>query len=82
MGEFERAVSALPAPIQRRMVEELGLLLNQLLAARERQTFGLCRECRYFARHHPEGAPHRCLLLEEVLSERDSDLICFEQSAA
>lgn len=64
------------------MAGDLELLLTQHLLARRRQPFGLCKDCRYFARHHPEGAPHRCLLLEEALAESDSELICFEQVAA
>ena len=82
MGEFEKAVSVLPAPVRKRMSEDLARLLDGLLAARRRQPFGQCSDCRYFARNHPEGAPHRCLLLDELLSESDSGSICFEQTAA
>jgi len=82
IAEVEAAVAALPAATRRRMAGDLERLLARSLAARDRQAFGICRDCRYFARNHPEGGPHRCLLLKEPLSEPDSDLICAEQIVA
>ena len=57
----------------------LESMLRVRLAARHRQPFGMCRDCRYFARRHAAGAPHYCLLLKEPLAEEESLAICHEQ---
>lgn len=49
------------------------------LGAQDRQPFGQCSDCRYFAQRHADGAPHYCQLLEEELVESDAFAICFEQ---
>jgi len=79
---IEEASATMPERVRRRLAADLNSLLGHSLAVRGRQPFGLCRECRYFARNHPDGGPHRCLLLEEPLSNPDSGLICLEQTAA
>ena len=53
--------------------------LHKRLEAQDRQPFGQCRECVYFAQRHPEGKPHYCRLLKEQLGKLDADAICFEQ---
>lgn len=60
----------------------LGALLSARLTDRDRQPFGQCRDCRYFAQRHPDGDPHYCQLLKETLAESDSHAICFEQRPA
>jgi len=57
----------------------LQTLLSARLAAQDRQPFGQCRDCRYFARRHPDGGPHFCQLLKEPLAKSEADAICFEQ---
>ncbi len=44
--------------------------------------FGACFDCRYFRRNArpDERAPHHCALLNEALSQRDSEAICVEQA--
>ena len=77
------ATSKVLADLSRSRRRQLAGTLEEILSARlvlqERQPFGQCRDCRYFARQHPEGAPHFCQLLEEQLSAGDADSICFEQ---
>ena len=58
----------------------LETLLSARLAAQDRQPFGQCQDCRYFARRHPDGDPHYCQLLKEPLAESEADAICFEQT--
>ncbi len=45
------------------------------------RAFGACHTCRHFQRNYtPTGrAPHHCALLDEPLSEGDSNAICCEQ---
>lgn len=57
----------------------LATLLSARLSAQDRQPFGQCRDCRYFARRHPDGNPHFCQLLKESLVEPEANAICFEQ---
>ncbi len=61
------------------LASTLEVFLSARLAAQERQPFGQCQDCRYFALRHPHGAPHYCQLLEEKLAERDALTICIEQ---
>lgn len=82
MLELEAAAAQLASPARRKLTQSLEQLLSRRLAARDRRAFGVCRECRYFARHHPQGAPHRCQLLEETLTEPDASFICYEQVAS
>lgn len=64
------------------LARSLEAILSARLAAQERQPFGQCRDCQYFAPQHAEGAPHYCLLLDEKLSAGDADSICYEQQPA
>lgn len=76
------AISQLDSMSAQQLVTSLEALLTARLAARGRQPFGQCRDCRYFARQHPEGGPHYCKLLNEKLAQSDIDAICFEQLPA
>ncbi|ANO52125.1 MarR family winged helix-turn-helix transcriptional regulator [Woeseia oceani] len=73
------AVQALDATAQPGLAKGLEALLAARLNAQARQPFGQCRDCRYFAKQHPDGGPHYCLLLEAKLAESESQAICFEQ---
>ncbi len=64
---------------QRALQMGLGSLLSTRLEAKDRQPFGQCYDCQYFAREHPKGDPHYCQLLEEKLASDDAESICFEQ---
>lgn len=73
------AINALSRPAQQAMGKNLESLLLARLAAKDRQPFGQCHDCRYFARLHPEGDPHYCQLLQEKLAREDAEAICYEQ---
>jgi DNA-binding MarR family transcriptional regulator len=73
------AARPLSARQQESLADALQSVLRARLAARQRRPFGLCRDCRHFARRHANGAPHYCLLLEEPLTEGESAAICHEQ---
>ncbi len=60
----------------------LESILSARLDERQRKPFGQCRDCRYFARRHPGGAPHYCGLLDEPLAQEEQNLICHEQQPA
>lgn len=74
------AISELDGSAQRALNKNLQAFLTLRLTARDRQPFGQCRDCRYFARQHPEGAPHYCQLLDEKLAQAEAQAICYEQS--
>lgn len=76
------AIAALPRDAQESLGSALSQLLIGRLVAQARQPFGQCRDCRFFAREHPEGRPHFCQLLKEQLSVDDSRDICVEQEPA
>lgn len=73
------AIEQLGTKTQSALDAGLGALLSARLATQERQPFGQCRDCRYFARRHPDGEPHYCQLLKETIAESEADSICFEQ---
>ena len=64
------------------LAQGLEALLTETLRRREGRPFGVCKSCRFFRANDPEGAPHRCALLEVPLSTDDSERICVEQEAA
>ena len=78
---LETATALLELPERTRHLLGKGLetLLAVRLDAQDRQPFGECRDCLYFARRHPEGKPHYCRLLKEQLSNGDAGKVCFEQ---
>ena len=75
-------LESLPKRTQRELASGLSEFLSRRLDAQQRQPFGQCSECRYFARRYPEGNPHYCQLLNEQLNAADSKAICFEQRPA
>ncbi|MCC6947484.1 MAG: winged helix-turn-helix transcriptional regulator [Bradyrhizobiaceae bacterium] len=72
------------AGCDRRVRAAAADVLADMLAALQRANglvpFGVCRTCRHFRPHAPNGAPHWCALLDERLSEADSRSICVEHS--
>jgi len=73
------AIEALDNSAQQSLNRNLESLLLARLTAKNRQPFGQCHDCRYFARLHPEGTPHYCQLLQEKLTREDGQAICYEQ---
>ncbi|RED15149.1 MarR family winged helix-turn-helix transcriptional regulator [Parasphingopyxis lamellibrachiae] len=78
--EMQDCIDALPAGDRNSMETALENLLRDMLKNRLGRPFGICRSCRYFRRDHETGAPHLCSLLDEPLSNDDSNLICIEQT--
>lgn len=76
------ALADLSESRQLQLARSLEAILSARLAAQDRQPFGQCRDCEYFAPRHKDGAPHFCRLLEEQLSASDADSICYEQRPA
>lgn len=76
------AVSALSAGQQSGLESGLEALLAEALRLRAGRPFGACRTCRYFQADAPDGAPHRCGLLDVTLSDDDSTRICVEHEPA
>lgn len=81
LGVTVAAVSTLGRSAQQALNKNLEALLALRLTAQDRQPFGQCQDCRYFARQHPEGGPHYCQLLQEKLARTDARAICYEQLA-
>lgn len=79
LGLTVAAVADLSEPTRQHLSAGLETLLTARLAAQGRLPFGMCRDCTYYARHHKDGDPHYCLLLNEKLAEADSQAICYEQ---
>lgn len=74
------SLARIPAKQRKAMEADLRDLLTETLDERQGRPFGVCRTCRYFQRRSPDGAPHRCGLLEVPLSAADSELICVEHA--
>lgn len=79
VGAILQTASALTAREKNDLEQSLQTLLTETLKARNGRPFGACRTCRFFKANHPEGAPHRCGLLDIKLSAEDSQKICVEQ---
>lgn len=82
--DFAARIDACAGPGTRRLRDQLRAILAGVVAANQGRAFGACGACRYFRRRaHPGAAqPHHCALLDEPLSDADSDMICVEQQAA
>lgn len=65
------------------LVEVLASALRSAIARNGGRAFGVCHTCRYFRRDATKTlpAPHHCALLDEPLSDADSQAICAEQQA-
>ena len=82
LAQTVEATRTLSGPQRAELARGLESILSSRLDARQRKPFGQCRDCRYFARRHPGGAPHYCRLLDEPLAAEEQDLICHEQQPA
>jgi len=74
-----QAIEQLSRTTQQSLGKGLEGLLTSRLTARNRQPFGQCGDCRYFAYQHVDGGPHYCQLLQEKLAKADARKICYEQ---
>ena len=82
LNRWQADLAVLPAAERKLLEAALERLLQAALHSRQREPFGFCKDCVYFARHHESGEPHFCRLLEAPLSDGDSQLICREQTPA
>lgn len=66
------------------LLTALRAVLLATITRNEGRAFGVCNTCRHFLRNARSGtaAPHQCGLLDEPLSDADSEAICQEQEAA
>lgn len=79
---LSQATSVLSEADRTALSAGLQALLTETLDRRGGRPFGVCRTCRFFRPDDPDGAPHRCALLEAPLTAEDSGQICVEQEAA
>ena len=66
------------------LADTLRAVLHRAVARNDGKAFGACHTCRHFLRDAAASSrtPHRCGLLDEPLSEADSQAICMEQELA
>ena len=65
------------------VVETLRAVLQAMIARNGGRAFGACYSCRHFRKGGGSARqPHHCALLDEPLSETDSQAICVEQEPA
>lgn len=78
--DIDRALGAEAADLR----DGLRRILRQAIARNDGKAFGLCAGCRHFRSNvRPSSRqPHHCALLDEPLSEADSNAICVEQEDA
>ncbi len=79
LDETVSAIDQLAKTSQQGLTKGLEAILTTRLSAQDRQPFGQCRDCCYFANRHADGDPHFCQLLDEKLAENDALAICVEQ---
>ncbi len=80
--ELSKNARALP-PRDAEVAERvLATILGTMQREHGYMPFGICYGCRHFQRNAKQGNPHRCGLLNEKLSESDSNAICAEHVAA
>jgi DNA-binding MarR family transcriptional regulator len=63
-------------------VEVLRDALRRALQRNDSRPFGVCQSCRYFRKNASGRGKHHCALIDEPLSEKESELICSEQQPA
>ncbi len=77
---LQRAASHLDGDQQAVLEIALQRILEERLVATAGKTFGICRTCRFFEAHSPDGDPHRCALLKVSLGVPDAAQICAEHT--
>jgi len=79
LDDTVEAIDQLTDSAQQSLARSLKAMLSHRLDAQQRQPFGQCHACQYFAKKHADGGPHYCQLLEEPLNRKDALAICVEQ---
>jgi DNA-binding MarR family transcriptional regulator len=84
-AQLAAAIQGLGGKTRRRLARGVRELLSQEVVRGGLASFGLCATCRFFREKGRDGdprGPHFCMLLEQPLSEPDSQKICVEHEAA
>lgn len=76
--DIDAATASRPAALR----EALHATLKAAIDRNEGRAFGACRTCVHFRRAQSGKWPYHCALLNEPLSESDSNAICAEQEPA
>jgi DNA-binding MarR family transcriptional regulator len=82
---FSDAAATLATQAQNDLSAGLEAFLGHMQRRNGRRPFGQCSRCRFFrcqGAAGQSGGPHRCALLDAVLSDADGALICIEQEEA
>lgn len=75
VGSIDPAIkSAITAALQR--------LVAALLRSNGSRPFGVCQNCKHFARQHAEGSPYYCRFFKLALFADEAQKICVEQEPA
>lgn len=82
LAPLSASLSKMPASRRDALKDDLSGFLRAALRRREGRPFGACKTCRYFRKNAPGGVPHKCGLVDEPLSEGDSEMICVEHETA
>jgi DNA-binding MarR family transcriptional regulator len=66
------------------LLAALQAVLRNAIRRNNGRAFGICHTCRHFRKgvRASAASPHHCALLDEPLSEADSQEICVEQDSA
>ncbi len=66
------------------LLDGLRRTLRRAIARNDGRPFGACQSCRHFCGNARPSSrqPHHCALLDEALSDADSQAICVEQEPA
>lgn len=82
IGKLRQAVDEMPDETQQGLEAGLEALLSRRIAASGGRPFGMCQNCRHFARDAEGRGKHFCRLLRQPLADADAGQICYEQEAA
>ncbi len=82
MLKIEISIAAMPHRASVQLAKFFEGLLKDMISQRGGRPFGVCKTCTHFRSRHLKGAPNYCSLLNERLSEIDSEQICIEQKPA
>ncbi len=81
--QMVQAAEALSGEKQDALADGLTSMLLAWQRANDRQTFGVCRTCKFFKPNdapNEAGGPHRCGLTLEPLNDEDGGRICAEHT--
>ena len=80
MSKIYAGVGTLDPAIKTAVTAALSRLVSALLKSNGSKPFGVCQNCRHFARHHAEASPYYCRFYKQPLAADDAQKICVEQA--